>query len=199
MKAEKALYFPNLRGYTLADAWKADADTTDVLRGKVSLVLLYSGQWAYRQVGTFLGPEGKVEGELGRLLGEGIEGMGLQRVDVNFEERRLRAGLVWLFLGGLKKMRREAEWGKYFVVRRGLGDEVRSDIGVVNGSVGYVYLVDWEGKIRWAANGEAVNDEREGLVNGAKKLVEQWKREVAPDMKGDGAKTSMDAANAAIA
>ena len=163
-----------------------DADTTDVLRGKVSLVLLYSGQWAYGQVGTFLGSKGKVEGELARMLGEGIEGVGLQRVDVNFEEQRLRAGLVWLFLGGLKKMRREEEWARYFVVRKGLGDEVRNHIGFVNGRVGYVYLVDWEGKIRWAASGEAVEGEREGLVNGARKLVEQWKREVAPEMRFDG-------------
>lgn len=155
--------------------WKADKDTTEVVKGRVSLVVVYSGQWAQRQVGTFFGEE-KGEGEMGRLLGEGV---GLQRVDVNVEEQGLRAGLMWMFIGNVKKMIGEEDWGRYFVVRRGLGDEVRASLGIVNGSVGYVYLVDWDGKIRWAANGEAAEGEREGLMSGARKLLEQWKREQA--------------------
>ena len=50
---------------------------------------------------------------------------------------------------------------------------------MVNGRVGYVYLVDWDGKIRWAANGEAAEGEREDLMNGARKLLEQWKMQKA--------------------
>ena len=65
-KADKALYFPNLRGYTLADRWKADRDTTDVLRGRLSVVVLYSGQWAQRQTESFVSV--KQSTELGKLL-----------------------------------------------------------------------------------------------------------------------------------
>lgn len=57
-----------------------------------------------------------------------------------------------------------------------MSDEIRGALGAVNGSVGYVYLVDGEGRIRWAACGNAVEGEREGLNAGVLKLVEGWKR-----------------------
>lgn len=176
-----ARYFPNLRGYTLADAWAADQDTCVAMRGRVSLVSVFSGQWAERQAKSWVGPAG---GEMERLLGEGG---GLQRVEITVEETRLRAALLWCFCGGLKRARREEEWGRFFVIRRGFGEQVRADLGVVNGKVGYVYLVDWEGRIRWAGSGECEEGEREGeregLVNGTRRLLEHWREEMGMEMK----------------
>ena len=174
LRAHVARYFPNFRGYTLADAWTADQDTCVAMRGKVSLVSVFSGQWAERQAKSWVG------GEMERLLGEGG---GLQRVEITVEETRLRAALLWCFCGGLKRARREEEWGRFFVIRRGFGEQVRADLGIVNGKVGYVYLVDWEGKIRWAGSGECEEGEREGLVNGARRLVEQWREEMGSEIK----------------
>lgn len=110
-----------------------------------------------------------------RLLDE--EGSGLQKVDVTVEETRGRAALVWMFVGGLRKLRSQAEWRRYFVVRRGLSNGVKMDMAFVNGKVGYVYLVDSECRIRWAASGDAEGAEREGLIGGARRLVEALKKE----------------------
>ena len=178
-RAERALYFPNLRGYTLVDRWKVDKDTTDVLRGRVSLVVLYSGKWGFDQTNSFAGQEQNAE--LQKLI---LEGGGLQKVEINFEEQRMRAGLVWMFAGGLKKTKKEEDWGKYFVVRRGFADDVRMDLGFINVKVGYVYLVDWDCRIRWAGSGDAEEGEREGLVSCAKRLIDIWKKGEAAQRQG---------------
>ncbi|KAL8824696.1 MAG: hypothetical protein Q9191_004876, partial [Dirinaria sp. TL-2023a] len=170
-RGERALYFPNLRGYTLANRWKVDKDTTDVLRGKISLVVLYSGKWAIDQTDSFAGKEQNPE--LQKLM---AEGGGLQRVDINFEEQRLRAAMLWMFTGALKKTKKAEDWDKYFVVRKGLVDDVRMDISFINVKVGYVYLVDWDCKIRWAGSGDADGEEREGLVTCAKRLINIWRK-----------------------
>ena len=179
LRAEVARYFPNLRGYTLQDYWTADQDTCVAMKGKVSLVSVYSRRWAERQTKTWVGPSG------GESVGMLADEMGLQKVEINVEERRFWAGLLWLFCGSLRRARREEEWGRYFVVRRGFGEQVRSDLGILNGKVGYVYLVDWEGRIRWAGSGECEegSGEREGLVRGARKLLDMWKEEMAGEMK----------------
>lgn len=144
-----------MRGYTLADP-SGVYDTTSVLAGKVSIVSVFSGLWAEEQTRTFVG-----NAELTRV----------QRVWVNIEEDWMRAGLLRLFLGGLRK-RFGGEGGRYFVVRRGVEDGVRRDVGMVNGKIGYVYLVDERCRIRWAGSGDAGPGEREGLVGCVRRLVE---------------------------
>lgn len=69
------------------------------------------------------------------------------------------------------------------MVRRGLTDELRMDIGFINRRVGYVYLVDWDCKIRWAGSGNAEAEEREGLVNAVKRLTDAWKRETKAEVE----------------
>ncbi len=164
-KADSALYFPNMQGYTLADP-SVTASTTDVLTGRNSIVSVYSGTWAQRQTESFVG--------VGQnpALGEEVERLGVQRVWVNVEEDWVRAGLVWMFLGRGREGKGVGEWGRSFVVRRGVGSGVREGIGMANGKVGYVYLVDGRCRIRWAGSGDAGEGEREGLVRGVRRLVE---------------------------
>lgn len=164
-KADSALYFPNLQGYNLA-ASSVVSDTTSVLSGKISIVSVFSGLWAEEQTKTFVGEELNPE-----LMSVG-ESMGVQRVWINIEEDWMRAGLLRLFLGGLRKKLREGEWGRYFVVRRGVKYGVRQDVGMVNGKIGYVYLVDERCRIRWAGSGDAGPGEREGLVGCVRRLIE---------------------------
>ena len=139
---------------------------------------VYSGEWAQRQTESFVSET--QDPDLLKLLREGV-----QKVEINMEETRGRAALVWLFAGGLRRARRREELGRYFVVRRGLTDEMKMEMGYVNGKVGYVYLVDWECRIRWAGSGEAEVGEKEGLVTGARRLMEARKREweVKKDVK----------------
>ena len=99
-KAESALYFPNMQGYTLAKPSSME-DTTSVFSGKISIVSVFSGLWAENQTKTFLA-EAQNPG-LEQILKE-MGGQVVQRVWINIEEDWMRAGLVRLFLGGLRKM-----------------------------------------------------------------------------------------------
>ena len=165
IRREKALYFPNLRGYTLANPHEI-GDTTSALLGKVSIVSLFSGKWAADQTRTFL-KDKEFEGQWGLMAGGGA-----QRVDINVEDDWMKAWIVRMSLGGIKRLRPEEEWGRYFVVRRGFNSNVKQCLGIANGKVGYVYLVDEDCKIRWAACGEAAEGEHEGLARGVRKLTE---------------------------
>lgn len=154
-----------------------DKDTTDVLQGRVSIVLVYSGQWAQGQTDSFLSETQNPE--LVRLLK--AQPRSIQKVEINVEETRGRAALVWMFVRGLRNVRMSDDWGRYFVVRRGLTEDVRMNMGFFNGKVGYVYLVDWDCRIRWAGSGEAARGEKEGMVASAKRLLNAYKMEGGPD------------------
>jgi len=164
-KADSALYFPNMQGYTLADS-SGMSDTTSVLSGKISIVSIFTGIWAEDQTKTFVGEEANPE--LKRI----VEEMGVQMVWINIEEDWMRAGLLRLFLRGLRKKVDVEGWGRYVVVRRGFEDAVRQDVGMVNGKIGYVYLVDERCRIRWAGSGDANPGEREGFVGCVRRLIE---------------------------
>lgn len=183
-RRERALWFPNLWGWTLrAGEGKGEGrDTTPVLKGKISLVGVQSGVWAEEQVGTFLGE--KENPELGRLMAEN-KGL-VQRVDVNIQDHWFRAWLVRLFKGKLRKGRPESEWGKYFVVRlsratgKGLTEDIRDAMGLLNSQVGYVYLVDTECRIRWAGSGHVWEGEVNSLNSGVRKLVQEAREKKEP-------------------
>ncbi|KAH6615312.1 ATP10 protein-domain-containing protein [Boeremia exigua] len=167
-KAEAALYFPNLHGETLA---APHADTTDVLQGKVTVVNVYSSQWGETQARSFTGV--KENPELQEILNanQGVA----QMVDVNIEENSLKAWIIALFKWQLKAKRKQEEWGRYFVVRKGVSEKIRETIGLLNGRVGYVYIVDEECRIRWAGSGDAEGTEMQDMNKGFKKLIEARK------------------------
>lgn len=164
-KADSSLYFPNTQGYTLADT-SAISDTTSVLAGKISIISVFSGLWAEDQSKTFVGEEQNPE------LKRVVDSMDVQRVWINIEEDWLKAGLIRLFLGGLRKKFGKGDWGRYFVVTKALKHEVRQDVGMINWKIGYVYLVDEKCRVRWAGCGDAGPGEREGLVGCVKRLLE---------------------------
>lgn len=174
IRASKALYFPNLHGTTLASP-SLPTDTTPLLTRKISLVSIFSGTWAERQTLTFLGDAKSPYEELDSVLAAG-KGL-LQRVDINVEEDMLKAGLIRLFMGSLRRTLPPDRHGAYFLVRRGITDAMRDQIGMLNSKVGYVYLVDGACRIRWAGSGRAEEGERESLVRGLRKLMEEEEAE----------------------
>lgn len=174
-RREKALWFPNLWGWTLAWDGAEGRDTTPVLKGKVSLVSVQSGVWAEQQVRTFLGE--KENPELQRLIKENSRLV--QKVEVNVQDHWFRALLVKLFKNGLRKSRPQSEWGKYFTVRlsrdsgKGLTEDIRDAMGLLNSQVGYVYLLDTECRIRWAGSGHAWEGENHFLNAGLRRLLQE--------------------------
>lgn len=176
-RKDKALYFPNIWGQTLAKDQGPDGgmNTTPILRGKISVVGIQSGQWAEEQVDTFI--SAGANPQLQDLLSQNADAF--QRVDVNVQGDVARAWLVKLFSGRLRKNVPEHRWDKYFMVklprdvRLGLTDDVRDAMGFLNTQVGYVYLVDEDCKIRWAGSGHAWAGEIENLNSGIKRLLQE--------------------------
>lgn len=186
-RKEKALYFPNIWGQTLAREQGPDGgkDTTPILRGKISIVGIQSGQWAEEQVDTFFGT--KDNPELQDLLSQYKDVF--QRVDINVQGDIARAWLVKLFSGRLRNIVPEDRWDKYYMVklprdvRLGLTDDVRDAMGFLNTQVGYVYLVDENCKIRWAGSGHAWPGEVDNLNSGIKRLIQEHTTEPLPPRK----------------
>jgi len=163
-KRDKALYFPNFHGNTLKEK---NANTTSVLQGKVSVVNVYSSQWGEIQTQTFTGKS--TNAKLHEIVAQ--HAGRAQMVDINIEENFLKAWIISLFKWKLKSARSPEEWEKYFIVRKGVSERIRETIGLLNGRVGYVYLVDQECKIRWAGSGDAEGTEMEDMNRGFNKLV----------------------------
>lgn len=167
-KKEAALYFPNFHGDSLATK---NADTTPALQGKVSLVKVYSSHWGLMQAQTFTGKS--VNPELHNLVAQ-YPGLA-QLVDINVEENSMKAWIIALFRWRLRASKPKEEWGNYFVVRKGISTRIRETIGLLNGRVGYVYLVDQDCKIRWAASANAEGSEIEDMNRGFNKLLVEAK------------------------
>jgi len=96
-----------------------------------------------------------------------------QIVRLNVERNPIKAWIVRFFFWSLRRYFPKQDWGKYFLVTNDLPEEVREATGIFNRSVGYVFLVDEHCRIRWAGSGDASDDERQSLVRGLKKLVDQ--------------------------
>jgi ATPase complex subunit ATP10 len=167
-KKEAALYFPNLRGQTLAEA---EADTANVMKGKVSVVNVYSSAWGEAQVRTFTSKEKNPA--LHELLGQ--HDTVAQQIEINIEENPLKAWIIKIFAFKQRVQRRKEDWGKYFVVRKGVDQRIRETIGLLNGRVGYVYLLDQNCKIRWAGSADAEGTEKEDLTRGLRRLIDEAK------------------------
>ncbi|KAF2266756.1 hypothetical protein CC78DRAFT_106750 [Lojkania enalia] len=167
-KKSAALYFPNFHGQTLKEN---EADTTTALKGKVSVVRVYGSAWGERQADSFTGKSAN-EG-----LCEAVEGNKevVQVVDINIEENSAKRWIIALFYWRLRRQRKKEDWGRYFIVRKGVSDLIRETIGLLNARVGYIYLVDQDCKIRWAGAGDAEGMEKEHLTKGLKRLIEEAK------------------------
>ncbi|KAK4237868.1 ATP10 protein-domain-containing protein [Achaetomium macrosporum] len=173
-RAGLSLYFPNLHGRTLAKTPSAKAaDTTPLLEGRASVVSIFSGMWAENQARTFTSRDENPA--LHELLAANAGRA--QLVQVNVEEDMLKAWLIRLFMGSLRRKVGEENWDKYFIVRRGITDEIRESIGLLNSKVGYTYLVDHQCRIRWAGSGPAEPEEREGLVKGLRRILSEMEKE----------------------
>lgn len=169
-KGEKALYFPNFYGQTLLKD-KKYRDTTPLLEDKISVVSVFSSAWAENQAATFSSRKNNPE------LHEVVKSSGglAQMVQINVEENALKAWIVRLFMPSLRKRLGADNWGRYFLVRKGISDQIRDAVGLLNSKVGYTYLLDGECKIRWVGSGVCEGDEKQGLVRGTKRLIEELK------------------------
>ncbi|ROT37352.1 hypothetical protein SODALDRAFT_279766 [Sodiomyces alkalinus F11] len=174
-RSDVSLFFPNFVGDTLLKGDKGNfRDTTNVLHGKTSVVAMYNGKWAEDQAGTFISKTHNPA--LHELMASNPNA--LQTVQLNLEDNRAKAWLVRLFAGSLRRQVGEENWGKYFIVKSKISDEIRESIGLLNSKVGYVYLVDHLCRIRWAASANSRPDECESLVKSAKIVLDEYEKDL---------------------
>lgn len=186
-RADRALYFPNLHGQTLEMKKNSLSDTTPVLQDKVSVVSVFSSAWAENQAASFVSERQNPE------LHEAVKNSGglAQIVKINIEENTLKAWIIKLFMPSLRKRIGTSNLGRYFLIRRGITDDTRDAIGLLNSKVGYTYLLDGDCKIRWAGSGPSDEGERDALVKGVTRLVTDMskeKRSVATQRKSTGSR-----------
>lgn len=166
-KRTAALFFPNFHGQTLEGS--SDADTTPVLSGKISIVNVFSSKWGQDQVDTFVSP--KQNPAIQQMLDQ-YPGAA-QRVDINIEENYLKQAIIGLSKPFIRRQIPVDRHGKYFIVSKGVTNEIRETIGLINAMVGYVYILDENCRIRWAACADASQEEKDTLARHFKKLIEE--------------------------
>jgi ATPase complex subunit ATP10 len=167
-RAGAALHFPNLRGRSLA---AAAADTTRVLRGKVSVVTVYQRLWAEQQTRSFVG---FVSGADVRAVVD-ASGGAAQFVEINFEDTWMASSLVWMFQWNLRRQIKKELWDRYFILR-GIPVDIKESLAMMNDKIGYVFLVDDKCRIRWSACADAWPEEKVALLSGLKRLIDEGKR-----------------------
>lgn len=96
------------------------------------------------------------------------------RVQVNLQENPLKSFLVSMFVSSLRKTVPAEYHATYLLSHQSL-EYLREPLGMPNKHVGYVFLVDWQRRIRWAGCSWATVDEEEALRRCAHVLVERCK------------------------
>ncbi|PYI17015.1 hypothetical protein BO86DRAFT_389533 [Aspergillus japonicus CBS 114.51] len=173
-KRDKALYFPNMRGITLASK-RQPRDTTPLFRGRITVVNIFSSLWAENQTSTFTHREknpGLYEAFAAAVEGSKDKSI-VQKVDINLEQNPLKGAIVKMFMWSMRRNLPSAQHDKYFLVTKGVDERLRETIGMMNSKVGYVYLLDENCRIRWAGSGNAEPEEKEALNNGVRKLAQE--------------------------
>lgn len=169
-KSDLSLYFPNLNGETLASQKRLE-DTTPLLENKVTIVNIFSGQYAKNQTDTFT--SAKQNPELHELIKSSVGRV--QIVNVNVEYDWLKGMVLGFVKGSLRRKAGTIESQRYFLLWKDLPSDVKEQIGVLNNKIGYTYLVDGDCKIRWASSGNCEPEEKESLLKGVGRLLEDLK------------------------
>jgi ATPase complex subunit ATP10 len=166
-KSELSLYWPNLLGKTLAGE---QTSTTELLSGMISVVCLFQRQWAFDQTTTFVGS--KENPQLAELLSQNSDVA--QKIEINMEHVSAVGIFGWLFQWQLRRQRTEQEQHDYLVLS-GFPQSQRESLGIMNNSIGYVFLVDQNCRIRWSGCAQGTDEEKQTLWQGVNTLINRAK------------------------
>jgi ATPase complex subunit ATP10 len=187
-KRDASLYMPNLAGRTLSKDGDSEAglnrNMVNVLKGRISIVCIFSKTWAENQVKTWISTP-----EIQDLIN--TSGGRAQIVEANVEEKPLYRAVLKLFEWGIRSAKKKENWDKYFFLT-GIPQNVQEMIGVINSNAGYVYLVDGECRIRWAGSGDADEGEKLSLERGLRRLIEERTKKATEVREGNKVKVVGD-------
>ncbi|KAF8262996.1 ATPase assembly factor ATP10 [Lactarius quietus] len=163
IREDKALYFPNIVGSRLDNGVKAH--TTKMCAGKVSVIAMLSTKVSELHATSY------TEALNSQYKGHPV----YQYVQINLQENILKSILVNIFLSSLRSRVPPDQHTRYLVSRQNM-EYLREPLGMTNSRIGYVYLVDENMKVRWAACADAKEEEEEALIRCTGVLLNRRKR-----------------------
>ncbi|OXC69050.1 hypothetical protein AYX13_02339 [Cryptococcus neoformans] len=187
IREDKANYFPDISGKSLLGK---NVHTTDVFKGKATLVTIISTRLSEEHVQSFVQP-----------VLEDLEGHpDFQYLTINHQPNALKSLLVSFFTSSLKRIVPEHQWPTYLISTGSWSPiDVIQPLGLGNSLLGYVFLVDHNAKVRWAACGLATEDEVKSFRRAAAVLVGRMKGGVgAGAVAGAGAGTGSEMGGKAV-
>lgn len=153
---------PNFYGRTLASADKRGS--TSILHGKLSIVRIFTAITGERQANSYFYADAEDHDTLAAAA-NAVDEAGFQVVDINIPENFAKEFILKMFFNKIKAQFRNPDRANRYLIatRKGVTKEVRAAIHLENKYAGYVYVVDKDCKIRWAACGHALDEERDSL------------------------------------
>ncbi|PWZ00078.1 hypothetical protein BCV70DRAFT_226730 [Testicularia cyperi] len=167
IKSERALWFPRITGVRLSD--KQKTNTISMTRNKVSVVAILNSKISEEHAKSFYQDTVSTFSSHPQF----------QLVLINLQENPLKSFMVSLFLSSLKQTLPENLHSTYILSSQNLELE-KPLLGLHNKHVGYTYLVDQQGKIRWAGSAFAEQQEQSALKTCTAVLLE---RKAQPSQK----------------
>lgn len=144
---QRSLYFPDIKGTLLKDG-RTKAHTSDILKGKISLVSIMSTRIGQEHTKSWSEPILQAHGN----------NPDFQFLQINSQSNPLKSWLVSLTLNNLRRQVPEELQDTYLLSSQSL-ETVREHLAFDNQYAAYVYLIDQDIKIRWA--GAAFAQQRE--------------------------------------
>ncbi|WVW85772.1 hypothetical protein I302_107810 [Kwoniella bestiolae CBS 10118] len=165
IREDKALYFPDISGKSLLGK---EAHTTDLLKGKVTLVSVIATRLSEEHEQSFTQP----------VLSDIAGHPEFNFVQINHQENKLKSLLVSFFISSLKRTIPEDRWGNYMISSGEWSSmDITGPLGIDNKLLGYVYLIDQNLKVRWAGCGSATPEEAQALRRATAVLLGRIKGE----------------------
>lgn len=157
---QSALYMINIKGKLLGSNEIGETTLYHQLSStSPTLVRLFSSALGQQQIKEF-------------TQGSDLRSLGVKVVDVNIPVNWINRLLVKWF--GKKIYRQEvgdsADIHKYLVASEKISPSLRKSIMATNELAGYLYVVDKNGKIRWATSGPVIENEMTEMLNIIKSL-----------------------------
>ncbi|KAJ7647683.1 ATP10 protein-domain-containing protein [Roridomyces roridus] len=150
IREDKALYLPNIKGKDLDKG--EQKHTTLMCFGKITLLSIESTELSVLQTKSFV-----------NAVHPRFESHPLyQRMHINIQENILKALVVNMFLRNLRAKVPKELHGNCLLSTQNM-EYLREPMGLINRMVGYVFLIDENLKIRWAAGGDATMAELKAL------------------------------------
>lgn len=168
IRQDKALYFPDVAGKTIANG--ETVHTTTLCAGRISVVSILSTKISEYHVKGFV----DATNQRFRLHPS------YRFVQINLQENLLKSFLVSLFTSSIRSTVPTYFQPTYLVSSQNM-EYNREPLGMVNNRVGYVYLVDEDLRIRWGGCADAKPEEAQALQNCTGVLLNRLEKKLSKE------------------